>query len=834
MNLIEALGGCEAEHAVCTTYPFEPLFFSNYAIDTLQEAGVATPVVLMDGTQYDQLAQRQQLTSRAIGQHYYLEPITIEQTFHPKVTFVAGESACHASVTSANLTLGEYTTAAQLGQTVTVPADADAGSDDVTPRARAVAQDVRGFVEQLAQEYVSGHDAKTEMQRAVQATEWLTERPSVESLTGGLVHNLKTPILEQVCNRIGEIRTATLFAPFFGSETTLSRIGEIIDASRYEILVTEGNTHLDPSAAVEAFGERVTFRLLDHDTARWIHAKGIVFEGSWGTAILYGSPNITGRALLETAATGNVEAGLLHYAPDEYSDSGLWEQAAFPASPGPDRDPSSFEFAEYATTLERTPTPSVVLTDARVEQAVDEEVVVQLAAPQIEEGTTVTIESLSGQTTDIVWTSQEDETRADASVRLPESWARSIVRLHISDEGWSNYRQITTEPTKGTRKVGEVLRNDGREGVQSLVDETLFLGVGIAPGALSTSMSRLSKKYEKQEEAADSPAESEPAADADNDDSDWTSGVKGVTRTERTPHLGVNDGMGYATERIESILDDFPTVAAAAELIDHLDNLWYYITRGLVRSALSSQLADGFDDDASFETTLNVERLHSLCVNQTTTLFESQFFLRIRDYIDAIRKIEPEATVEALTEEQLLDVFVCYPAIVLALMDWHDEVFVERFEFVRNYHTAMTVANPILGELLLDGQRATTRLAEHRAKLEDQLSALGDRIGRDLTLPGNLVPGLEILFYGFWYRELARSCDEDLFDTDPLFDQYDPVRLAEMARLALRGHDRVTEASDYAALTKGRFDPVVRLTEGQSDPRPQLQTLVERTDSHDW
>lgn len=52
MNLIDALAGSEADHAVCTTYPFEPLFFSNYAIDPLQEAGVATPIILMDGQRW--------------------------------------------------------------------------------------------------------------------------------------------------------------------------------------------------------------------------------------------------------------------------------------------------------------------------------------------------------------------------------------------------------------------------------------------------------------------------------------------------------------------------------------------------------------------------------------------------------------------------------------------------------------------------------------------------------------------------------------------------------------------------------------------------------------
>lgn len=828
MNLIDALGGCEAEHAVCTTYPFEPLFFGNYAIDPLQKAGVPTPIVLMDDQQYETLAQQQELTSRAIGQHYYLEPVAVESTFHPKVAFLAGESACHVSVTSANITLAEYTTAAQLGQTVTVSAEPETDAEEPTLQEIAVAQDVRDFIDQLCREYVSGKDARTEVRRAVAKTDWIEDRSRPESASGGFVHNLETPILTQVLDDIGEVSQATLFAPFFGNTSTLAEIDAQINADEYEILVSEGNTHLKPKDAVEAFNDTVNFRLISHDTGRWIHAKGIVFEGRWGTATLYGSPNITGRALLETATTGNLEAGFLHYDSD-VSDSRLWNQDTFPATLGATSDPEEFDFAEYSFSGDTDPGPSLTLSDARVERSEDDEILARFIAPEITDGTTVTVESITESTVEVVWSEDTDDDEDGVLLQLPDSFAHAIVRLRLPDGNQTNYRQITTEPTTGTRKVGNVLRDDGREAVQSLVDETLFLGVGIAPTVLTDAVSRLSEKYEKQEEAP--PKEMKKAGKEDTNNPPLSTGVKGLSTPSREPHLAVKDGMKYATKRIDSLLNKPPSVASIEELIDHFENLWYYITRGLVRSALSPQLENTNDDAGQVETNLNVSRLHSICAKQLSAIFESRYLTRISTHVNRICLVNPESTTERLDTDKLTDTFVTYPAIALSLMDWHGEAFVGRFEFMSEYYRAMTAANPLIAERLLDGQLITERLNQHEATLNEQVSNLGERIGADVSLPGDFIPGLEVLFYGFWFRELARTSDTDLFGNSKIFDQYEPAALAETARIALAGQDRVETNDEYDTLTKGLFDPIVRLTKGMSDPSSQLELLIEKNSS---
>lgn len=823
MNLINALGGADVEYAVCTTFPFEPLFFGNYAIDPLQDAGVVTPVVLMDGQKYEQLARRTQLSSRAIGTHYYLEPISISGTFHPKVNFLAGEEACHVGVSSANLTLGEYSTAAQLGQTITVPKDVDDDEEPLTSEAVHVAKDVRRFTQHLAADHVSGHDVRTQINRAVNTTEWLDDLDRPTDVSGGFFHNLEESILQQVIEEIGDVTTAVLFAPFFGSEETLSKIETTIGADQYEVLVSDGNTHLTPADAVAAFGDDVTFRPLEHGTSRWIHAKGLLLEGPWGTATLYGSPNITGRALLDTASSGNIEAALLSVTNETRGESSLWRQPSFPAHPGEQRDPDSFDFAKYRPVSRETATTTFTLDDVRVERFQGETITVRFAAPAIDDGETVTVESNGGETIQIDWQSDSDDEQEGVTILLPEAWAQTIVRLRLSDKEHSNFRQITTEPTEGTRQVTGLLRSDGREGIQSLVDEALFFDVGLATAAISHAISKLTQKYQQRQDNPDA-----SLADGDGDEGSWATGGTRLTTKRRKPHLELKDGMDYAQKRIETLLEEPPTVRSVEELLDHFDNLWYYIIKGLIRSALSPQLQEG---DEPYETELNVERLHSICVNRIQTIISSQFLARSRIRLNQIRRIEPDTTADVLDRNQLTDVFIIHPATLLSLMEWHEEVFIERFGFLRHYHQALTTADPLIGELLIDGEHISQRITEFERTLQEQLSAFGDRIDRDLTLPGDLTTGPELLFYGFWYRELSQQRDKDLFDNPAIFERYDPAGLAEMARIALRGKQRVEDRREYGALRKGTFDPIVRVMEGASDPTPQLESIITQTDS---
>jgi hypothetical protein len=826
MNLLETLGEAPVEFAICTTYPFEPLFFSNYAINPLQDAGVVKPVVLMDGNRYETLADRGKLSTRAIGRDYYLEPVTANEVFHPKVNFLAGDDSCRVSVGSANLTLGEYTTAAQLTGTEMFTLDSPSESIDALSSV-AVVQEVRSYIASLVNNYVSGHDASSQATRALSATEWVTELPRPPNPTTTFLHNLDEPILGQIHSHIGDVSKVTLFAPFFGGSSALGQIAEEFQAEQYDILVAEGTTHLDPTNAKTAFGNRLRFRPLKHETGRWIHAKGIVFEGPWGTATLYGSPNVSGQALCKTIESGNAEAALLYIdSEDDSTSPSLWNQDDFPAQPGDPCDPSDLELVSYAETTDTdsTDSPTISLEDVRIERYNNEGVIARFVAPDIPTGTEVTVES-SSECVEREWPApaSNGEDTQGVLLFLPDGWARSIVRLE-TPKGQSNHRQITTEPSAGTREATGVLRSGGTEGIKSLIDESIFLGRGIASGAIDQATTLLSERQQRESVSAET-EEADAIPDADSDiDTRWAGTVNRISSNRRKPHLELRDGMRFSRSQLKRGLDEDPTPSAAQDLLAHFDNLWYYITRGLIRSALAPQLQEVEDDSEPYESAINIERLHSICVNELEVVVANDFLSKMACYITCLDEVD--STVDlTLDEDRLLDVFVIYPATIFVTMEWHKEAFIDRFRFFRQYHDGLTDATPLIAEFLIEGASLSAHMEKFEESLINQIADFSEYIGHPIELPGSLMPGLGLLLYGFWYREIAQKHGSELFPDEKIIDQYGSKELSTMASIALCGNEKVRHEPEYEFLRKGVYDPTTRLITKHLNPTPQLKSL---------
>ncbi len=304
MNLVDAITPTAAEYTMLTTFPFDARFYSEYLSREFSDAGVASPVILMDQDRYQRNLHEGTWQPGSIGGSYYLEPIDVEQVFHPKVAVSTSEDTIDVAVSSANLTLDELTSAAQLGMEYTLTRD-DADDDPHTP----VIQDILSFVDELQEEYV-GRDAGTQLSRLVEQGSWIHD-VSATNETTQFLQNLTTPILPQIVETLDAVDRVQLAAPFFGSAETMQTIVAQIDPVECELLIDEGTTHIDLEAVIDAIDRPVTIRQLDYAASRWIHAKWIGFQGTDWSGCFYGSPNMTGSALLSSASTGNLEAGLL-------------------------------------------------------------------------------------------------------------------------------------------------------------------------------------------------------------------------------------------------------------------------------------------------------------------------------------------------------------------------------------------------------------------------------------------------------------------------------------------------------------------------------------------
>jgi hypothetical protein len=115
MNLVDTLSPDSAEYSMLTTFPFDVRFFTEYLSREFSDAGVASPVILMDHDRYQQNLQDGPWQPGSLQGSYYLEPVEVGEVFHPKIAVSVGEDHIDVTVSSANLTLSEVISAAQLG-----------------------------------------------------------------------------------------------------------------------------------------------------------------------------------------------------------------------------------------------------------------------------------------------------------------------------------------------------------------------------------------------------------------------------------------------------------------------------------------------------------------------------------------------------------------------------------------------------------------------------------------------------------------------------------------------------------------------------------------------
>jgi hypothetical protein len=282
-----------------------------------------------------------------------------------------------------------------------------------------------------------------------------------------------------------------------------------ISADEYEVLISEGDTYIEVEGTLDAL-ENVSFRSLAYDSNRWIHAKALLLEGSWGSAILSGSPNMTGSALLSTASNGNLESAVLTISTsnsDSRLSSSLWSQEAFDVDVGECIDPSEVETESYSLSEMGSETRvsdyEVKLEDAQAKVRSDEEAEITFSATGVEVDEEVRVAASSGNSEFFRWRPNEQGgdtgDAVSVTVGLPKTFVHQPVRLEVNGKK-SNYRQITTEPVEYAREQSDILRSGGKKGVRPLIDQALFENYSVASSAISRSVKKLEDMEQTQEE----------------------------------------------------------------------------------------------------------------------------------------------------------------------------------------------------------------------------------------------------------------------------------------------------------------------------------------------
>lgn len=296
--------------AILGTYKFDGQFFEDKVLPTIQDLEITNIVVLTDSKEYE--------TGREInraGEWYYLDSIRVPGIFHPKFVLLLGHRRGTAMIGSANLTELGWRQNAELATIIKhVEEDPEHQNGDAFYQ-------LKEFIQRISDpKYLASEKTRSAIDAAFQDAPWIPDNISNPSESNvRVIHNVDKSISDQVLEYINtDTHTIDILSPFFG-ETDVTPLEKLAETGCNEL-----NIFLQPDDVRGFVSESVQQGLSDNlskqirkismagdDEDRYLHAKLIHGKGDSGTWTLFGSPNLTSAALIETANSGNLELGVI-------------------------------------------------------------------------------------------------------------------------------------------------------------------------------------------------------------------------------------------------------------------------------------------------------------------------------------------------------------------------------------------------------------------------------------------------------------------------------------------------------------------------------------------
>lgn len=298
ISLLEEVADQGFGSAAFLTYGADLGFFESKVMGALQESGCRNIIVVADGHQTkDALNSAAEL--RYIGVQYPLVPVRLgNQAFHPKAVLLVGEEKLKVLIGSGNLTLPGYTRNWEIF------------TRSEGENAAGLALGLLRVFEDAAKMSALGGAFADWRRRLEKYSPWLfsagAERGAITLLSSS-----DGPILPRAVNLLGgrEVTRLLAVSPFFdGNAVALQWLIDQVRPKELSLLVADG-VQLNPVRVEEALASSSRTSILEFlGRGRPLHGKALLFEGSWGQALLAGSPNLSSAALLNKAGTrGNFE-----------------------------------------------------------------------------------------------------------------------------------------------------------------------------------------------------------------------------------------------------------------------------------------------------------------------------------------------------------------------------------------------------------------------------------------------------------------------------------------------------------------------------------------------
>lgn len=294
-------GNRQAREALFCTFNADLGYLERTVLGVTQSTGARVTVVA-DG----RISDPDPRAARNAGTRYVhgLAVTGSGAAFHPKVTVIAGPERAMVAVGSGNLSSGGW----HLNKETWTVATAD------RVRCPAIVAEVAGWLRTLDHVCAITPHAMQGISRTAVLLENLASRATAEDTGHRLVHTSSRPLLDQL--PAGDVDSLFLYAPFHDEKAkAIRRLVERLRPTRVTLAVQSGErTVIQPDAVRDVITDvGVPFDIVEDPEEKYRHGKlveAITADGSRWT--LTGSPNLSARALLLSAAAGgNIETGVI-------------------------------------------------------------------------------------------------------------------------------------------------------------------------------------------------------------------------------------------------------------------------------------------------------------------------------------------------------------------------------------------------------------------------------------------------------------------------------------------------------------------------------------------
>ena len=298
-SILDYLGDKDYKIALMTTFNFEIDFFERFILNRLYDYNIRKISLFIDAKELSKSINN--VDNSYIGRKYFVTPIEMNSSFHPKVFLLLGDKKARLIVGSANLTRTGLSSNNEIFNVFDY--------DEKQGENLALIKSAMSFFKKLH----LINETENDLFEEISYIGYLNKEASHEETF--LLTNIDKSILEQSSEIIRkEINTIDIAVPYYDNELlALRAIKNKYSDAKINLYIQNKmstfNVDYNESNNIIEVDNIIPFsKCISNDSTNFYHGKVIRFRTDDESYILYGSANCTLSALVKTyKSNGNIE-----------------------------------------------------------------------------------------------------------------------------------------------------------------------------------------------------------------------------------------------------------------------------------------------------------------------------------------------------------------------------------------------------------------------------------------------------------------------------------------------------------------------------------------------